>query len=227
MILTPASSAMYALTPNGLDVEVRPHHRPRRPAAEPDRELVDARGPAHAGNSGSSRSQSKSLSFARVLLRLSGRARSRAGDARSRRRGSSSGPRGRLRCSAPAMRPALRGDASRSSCSRAAWPRLRFSVVAEGDEDLLPARDLVWDARLRADREDGRLRLRRDGAALRARLGVDERPGRRVDLVVAEDERRATAGDEVELLVRRPARSAPRRRARRPARPCTRSCRRR
>ena len=74
-------------------------------------------------------------------------------------------------------------------------------VVAEGDEDLLPLGDLVRDARLRADREHGRVRLGCDGPALRARLRVDERPGRGVDLVVAEDERRSAAGDEVELLV--------------------------
>ena len=47
-----------------LDVEVRPHHRPGRSVAEPERELADVRGPAHAGNSGSSRSQSKSESSA-------------------------------------------------------------------------------------------------------------------------------------------------------------------
>ena len=47
-----------------LDVEVRPHHRPRRSVAELEREVGDVRRAAHAGNSGSSRSQSKSSSFA-------------------------------------------------------------------------------------------------------------------------------------------------------------------
>src|SRR5437762_11957034 len=73
--------------------------------------------------------------------------------------------------------------------------------MAERDEDVLPPRDLVRDSRLRPDREDGRVRLGRDRAALRARLRVDERPCWRVDLLVAENERRAAARHEVQLLV--------------------------
>ena len=57
------------------------------------------------------------------------------------------------------------------------------------------------NARFGADREDGRARLRRDGAALRARLGVDKGARRRIDLVVAQNERRPSADDEVELVV--------------------------
>jgi hypothetical protein len=59
----------------------------------------------------------------------------------------------------------------------------------------------VRDTGLRADGEDGRVRLGRDGSPLRAGLRVDESPGGRVDLVVAEDEPRPPARDEVQLLV--------------------------
>jgi hypothetical protein len=59
----------------------------------------------------------------------------------------------------------------------------------------------VRNSGLGADREDRRVRLGRDRAALRSGLRVDERAGRRVDLVVPEDERRASAYDEVQLLV--------------------------
>jgi hypothetical protein len=59
----------------------------------------------------------------------------------------------------------------------------------------------VRHARLRAERDDGGLRLGGERAALGSRLGVDERAGRCVDLLVAEGERRVAAGDEIELLV--------------------------
>src|SRR4029450_10141305 len=75
------------------------------------------------------------------------------------------------------------------------------SIVAEADEDLLPRRDLVRHARLRADREDGRVGLGRASAPPGARLRMDERAGRGVDLLVAEDECRPAAGHEIELLV--------------------------
>jgi hypothetical protein len=75
------------------------------------------------------------------------------------------------------------------------------SVVPERDEDLLPPRDLVRNARFGADGEDCGVGLGGDRSALRARLCVDEGAGRCVDLVVAEDESRAPAGHEVELLM--------------------------
>ena len=73
--------------------------------------------------------------------------------------------------------------------------------VGERGEDVLPRRGLEDDARLRADREHGRVVLCGDRAALRPGPREDERARRRVDLVVAEREGRAAAEDDVHLLV--------------------------
>ena len=73
--------------------------------------------------------------------------------------------------------------------------------VGERREDVLPRGRLEDDARLRSDGEERCAVLGRDRAALRPRPCEDERSGRRVDLVVAERERRPAAQDDVHLLV--------------------------
>src|SRR5205814_9151385 len=53
--------------PERLDPKVPAHHRPVV-ASDPERQVGDVRATAHAGNSGSSRSQSKSVSLAAYSL---------------------------------------------------------------------------------------------------------------------------------------------------------------
>jgi hypothetical protein len=95
---------------------------------------------------------------------------------------------------------------ARASASIAAWTsdapgRARRSAYEYATKTSSHERRLEDDAGLRADREHGRAVLGGDGAALRARSREDERPGRRVDLVVAEREVARPAQDDVHLLV--------------------------
>ena len=97
----------------------------------------------------------------------------------------------------PFVRPAL--DRSVDELTRPV--DLALVRVGEGGEDVLPGGGLEDLARLGSDREHRGVVLRGDRAALRSRPREDDRPRGRVDLVVAERERRASAEDDVHLLV--------------------------
>src|SRR5687767_6929943 len=75
------------------------------------------------------------------------------------------------------------------------------SEETEGNEDLLPLGDLVRDAGLGAEGDDGRFRLDCVRLARRPRRAVDEHPRRSVDLPSVEVETRMAEGHEVELFV--------------------------